>query len=58
MKLNAILCLKKHEIISCGQEIKFIGCHGGDWMFSHVNGNIYCVDLVLNSIRETRFKND
>ncbi|MDX9695396.1 MAG: hypothetical protein RBT49_06360 [Bacteroidales bacterium] len=54
-QIDALLYLKKKSIIEKINEVKFVGCHGGDYIFGHINGNIYSVDLVLNSHRETRF---
>lgn len=54
-QIDALLYLKKKSIIEKINEVKFVGCHGGDYIFGHINGNIYSVDLVLNSHRETSF---
>lgn len=53
-QIAALLYLKKMSIIDKPNEVKFVGCYGGDYIFLHYNGNIYSVDLVLNSHKETR----
>ena len=54
-QIDALLYLKKSSIIDKPNQVKFLGCHGGDYVFGHINGNLYSVDLVLNSHKETRF---
>jgi hypothetical protein len=50
-KLTAILLLKKLGIIDNSKEVRYLGYHGGDHVFSTIAKDILAVDLVLSTVR-------
>lgn len=56
-KLNALLYIKKNGLIDNTKDDKYLGCHGGDYIFGLKSGKIVAIDLVLNSHRISNFRN-
>lgn len=49
--LTAILLLKKLGIIDNSKEVRYLGFHGGDHVFSTTAKDILAVDLCLGTVR-------
>jgi len=49
--LNALLILKKLNLIERATEARFIGRHDGDFFFGLVGGDVCAVDTVLGAVK-------
>ena len=50
-KLAAFTYLRSHGLIEAVKDVEYCGVYGGDHIFTHTDGSVISVDLVIEKHR-------